>query len=94
MSARTSYLRNLGPTVDAMLAEVGIATADELRRVGPAFAYKLLKLRYGRRVNRMYLYALEGALTDRRLGSFSDEEKEALNTSVADDLGVDYAARA
>lgn len=81
-------LKNLGPESASMLQEVGIATADDLRRLGGPMAYAILKHRFGARVNRLFLYALEGALTDRHWNSFTPEEKAALTEAASGDLRV------
>jgi DNA transformation protein len=57
-------LRNLGPRCAQWLAEIGIVTAEDLRRVGAAAAYRELVSRGIVRPHRMLLYALGGALLD------------------------------
>ena len=79
-------LLNLGPVTERHLREAGIETPEELRRVGSAFAFKLLEHHQGRRPNLLFLYAMEGALQGRDLHDFSPQEKAALQASVADDL--------
>ena len=81
-------LKNLGPTSSQMLAEVGIGTAEELRRVGAPFAYQILRHRYGTRVNRLFLWALAGALDGRHWNSYSAEEKAALDAAASGDVRV------
>lgn len=56
-------LRNLGPRTAAMLREVGIETPDELAALGAVIAWRRLRFRFGRRVTRIALYALAGAMT-------------------------------
>ncbi|MEM1118099.1 MAG: TfoX/Sxy family protein, partial [Bacteroidota bacterium] len=85
---KPSSLKNLGPTTDAYLAEVGIETAEEVRRLGAPMVYRILKHRHGAEVNRIWLYALEGALTDRHWNSFSPSEKAALTEAASGDLDV------
>ena len=86
--APPSTLRNLGPESDRMLAAVGIETAAEVRRLGAAMTYRILRHRFGARVNRISLYALAGALQDRHWNSFSPDEKAALTAAADGDLGV------
>ena len=86
--ARPSALKNLGPKTDAMLAAVGIETADDLRQTGAAMAYRMLRHRFGPRVNRLALWALAGALAGRHWNSFSDAEKAALDADASGDLDV------
>jgi len=86
--ARPSALKNLGPKTDAMLAAVGIETADDLREVGAAMAYRMLRHRFGPGVNRIALWALAGALADRHWTSFSDDEKATLEADASGALDV------
>ncbi len=66
MSDRLEYMLNLGPTTAERLAEVGIATPDELRQVGAIEAWARL-YRLGRAgLSRNALYALDGAISDLR----------------------------
>jgi DNA transformation protein len=81
-------LRNLGPVASGLLREVGITTPAELRRVGASMAYVILRHRFPKQVNLLFLYAMEGALTDRHYNSFSATEKAALKASVAESLTV------
>ena len=74
-----------------MLAAVGIETADDLRQVGAAMAYRMLRHRFGTGVNRLALWALAGALEDRHWNSFSDAERAALEADARGDLGVGTA---
>ncbi|GAB5534029.1 MAG: TfoX/Sxy family protein [Rubricoccaceae bacterium] len=86
--AKPSSLKNLGPESDRLLREVGIETADEVRQLGAVMTYKILSHRHGKAVNRIWLYALEGALTDRHWNSFSPEEKARLLAETEDELEV------
>ena len=66
-----------------MLADVGVGTAEELRRVGGPFAYRILRHRHGARVNRVFLWALAGALDGRHWTGYSAEEKAALERAAS-----------
>lgn len=61
---RLSQLRNLGEKAEAMLASAGIATPNDLVHVGPVEAYLRVKRAYPRRVSKLMLYALLGAVLD------------------------------
>ncbi|PAP78733.1 hypothetical protein BSZ37_09900 [Rubrivirga marina] len=74
-----------------MLAAVGIETADDLREVGAAMAYRMMRHRFGPGVNRLALWALAGALQDRHWTSFTDAEKAALDADASGDLDVGTA---
>lgn len=73
-----SSLRNLGPVSDEMLAEVGVTSAGGLARAGAEEAWRRLKFRYGRHVGLVFLYALEGALSNRDWRDLDPDRKEAL----------------
>jgi DNA transformation protein len=63
-SQPVTTLRNMGPRCAEWLAEIGIHTAEDLRRVGAATAYRELVSRDIVRSHRMLLYALGGAVLD------------------------------
>ena len=71
-------LKNLGPQAVAALAEVGIDDEAELRAVGPVAAYRRLKQARPRAVTWVFLYALQGALTDTHWNELPAELKAAL----------------
>jgi len=71
-------LRNLGAKSRYWLAEVGITSAAQLRKVGAPAAYGLVKYHFGAGPSLNLLYALEGALTNRMSTSFSAAEKRRL----------------
>ena len=62
--AEQAGMRNIGPTSARWLAEVGIDTPDELRRVGAAEAYRMVKAWRPWDVTLILLWALEGAIRD------------------------------
>lgn len=61
-SSSLCELKSLGPKSQAMLAEAGITTAEELRRIGSVAAYCLAK-RANAKVSLNLLWGLESALT-------------------------------
>jgi hypothetical protein len=67
-------LRNIGPQSAAWLLEVGIATPDDLARLGPLEACRRLILQ-GRRITLNMAYALEGALLDCDWRSLPEENR-------------------
>ncbi|MEM7488138.1 MAG: TfoX/Sxy family protein [Pseudomonadota bacterium] len=81
--APVGTLRNLGPAMERMLDEVGIAGARDLRAVGAVDAFRRLRFRFGGQVSTVALYALEGALTDRDWRSFDQEERVRLRVRAA-----------
>jgi DNA transformation protein and related proteins len=61
-SASISELKSLGPRSQAMLAQAGITTVEDLRRIGSVAAYCLAK-RANAKVSLNLLWGLESALT-------------------------------
>ena len=61
LKLRIRDLRNLGPKSEGMLVDIGIRTADELRRQGAVRAFAELK-RVGAEPTLNLLWALAGAL--------------------------------
>lgn len=59
-----SDLRNLGPVTERQLHETGIHDEAELRKEGSIAVWHRLKFVFGRRINIIALFALEGALLD------------------------------
>lgn len=70
-------LLNLGPQSSRWLREAGIRTVDELRRLGPAAVYRLVK-RNQPKASRNLLWALAAGLEGRDWRSLSPGEKERL----------------
>ena len=64
MSIPVHRLRNPGPRCAGWLARINIRTADDLRSVGAAAAYRELVIQGIVKPHRMLLYALGGALDD------------------------------
>lgn len=89
MSRNLEQLRNLGPRCAAWLAQIGIHTEDDLRRVGAATAYRELVVREMVKPHRMLLYALGGALEDVDCVRLSREQKRELE----EDSGVIHRPR-
>ena len=71
-------MKNLGPKTAAMLGEVEIITADDLRKIGAVEAYHRLKLVFGARVSVIALYAMEAALKDCHWRAIQGEAKRDL----------------
>jgi DNA transformation protein len=79
-------MRNLGPVTLQRLAEVGVETEEDLRRLGAAEAWRRLRFAFGKDVTLNALYAMEAALlgcdwralpeeTRRRLRAIAEEYK-------------------
>ena len=77
-------LPNLGPASAAWLREAGIRNVDELRQLGPAFAFRLVR-RQQPRAGLLFLWALAAGLEGRDWRDLTDEEKSILRAQAADD---------
>jgi hypothetical protein len=82
-------LRDIGAASVRWLRAVGINTVTDLRRVGPAEAYGRVAFRFGREVNRNFLYALAMGLQGRAYNDASIAEKR----SLCRDAGIPFPAR-
>ena len=82
-----SQLKNIGATVEQRLNEIGVFTREDLKRIGPAAAYRRIKHNYPDITlpRCYYLYSLEGALRDIHWDSIPDAVKRQLST----DAGLD-----
>jgi hypothetical protein len=76
-------LRNLGDASGQALRAVGIRTIDDLRRVGPAAAFRLIK-RVRPDATISWLWAIAAGLQGRHLYELSGEEKIALRSELDD----------
>lgn len=77
-------LRNLGPTSVGWLSEINIHTRQDLEKVGPAAAFRLIKRRQPQ-ASLNLLWALAAALEDRDWRQLSDEEKQRLQSQAEGD---------
>ena len=72
-----SSLRNIGKELEKKLKSVGVMTAEELIKTGSQEAFVRLKLRYPS-VCAVFLYTLEGAITDTDYNRLPDDVKRNL----------------
>lgn len=78
-------LKNLGPTTAGYLRAVGVHTRADLDRLGPVFAYLLLRHRFpDAGINALFLHALHGALTDEALFAIAPDVRRALTAEARD----------
>jgi hypothetical protein len=82
-------LRDIGVASVRWLRAVGINTVSDLRCVGPAEAYGRVGFRFGRAVNRNFLYALAIGLQGRAYNDATIAEKR----SLCRDAGIPLPAR-
>jgi DNA transformation protein and related proteins len=73
-------LRNIGPTIAERLETVGLKTVGDLKRVGPAKAFNLVKDTYSDIAVPVcyYLYSLQGALEDKHWDALAESTKSRL----------------
>jgi hypothetical protein len=82
MKTALTTLRNLGPAMEHYCREVGVDSAEALRKRGYLSTYLAIKARHPRHMNRMGLYALYGALTDQDCMRLPDAIKQALEKEL------------
>jgi DNA transformation protein len=75
-------MRNIGETTAAWLHEVGIDSADDLRRIGAVEAYRRVKAWRPWDVTLIVLWALEGAIEDVDWMDVSPERRLSLRRAV------------
>jgi len=79
-----SSLRNIGPTIQKRLQEIGINSKGELKKVGPALAYQKIQSKNSGKTIPVcyYLYSLQGALEDKHWDDISQKKKQKLLDQV------------
>ncbi len=77
-------LRNLGHTSATWLREIGVHTRADLERLGPVFAYRLVKQRQPS-TSLNLLWAMAAALTDRDWREVSADERAKLRREAEED---------
>ena len=73
-------LKNIGPTIADRLESVGLKTLGDLKQIGPAKAYNLVKSSYADITIPVcyYLYSLQGALEGKHWNDLPSTTKERL----------------
>lgn len=73
-------LKNIGPTIADRLKTVGLKTVADLKRIGPAKAFNLVKDAYSGTTVPVcyYLYSLQGALEDKHWNALAESTKSRL----------------
>ncbi len=80
-------LINLGRVSARQLAEIGVASEAELRKMGALAAYARLRHRFGRAITLNMLYALDGALRGVRWDNMPASDRAALRAKAEALLG-------
>lgn len=75
-----SSLKNIGPTIQKRLQEIGINTKDDLKRIGPVSAYQKIQSKNPGKAIPVcyYLYSLQGALDSKHWDDISQKKKQTL----------------
>jgi DNA transformation protein len=81
--ATLAKMKNLGPISAARLQAVGIASPEELRRLGAIEAYARLRRAFPVETTHVALYALHGAVADIRWYELPQETRLALRDAAA-----------
>jgi DNA transformation protein len=81
--ARISTLRNLGPVMERLLAEIDVHTHDDLMELGAIEAWRRLSFIHPRTMTRLGLYAMAGALIDRDWRDLPPDLKASLDEAAA-----------
>ncbi|HEX5689463.1 MAG TPA: TfoX/Sxy family DNA transformation protein [Roseiflexaceae bacterium] len=71
-------MKNIGPTSQRWLAEIGIYSINDLRQAGSILTYKMLKERYPKKISLNLLWGLEGALRDIDWRELTEADKDEL----------------
>ncbi len=81
---KISELKNIGPTVEQKLNELGIFTLSDLKKTGSAQVYRMMKKQNPGKTIPVcyYLYSLEGAIQDCHWNDFSEKEKRKMKQSA------------
>ena len=80
-----SSLKNIGPTIQKRLHEIGINSKSDLKRIGPVLAYQKIQ---GKNPGKTipvcyYLYSLQGALEDKHWDKISQTKKKKLLEQIS-----------
>ena len=78
-------LKNIGPTIEKRLNEVGIMSRADLEKVGAAQAYMKIKMKNSGKTVPVcyYLYSLQGALTGTHWDALPAKTKKQLLDKVS-----------
>lgn len=77
-------LRNLGPASAIWLKDIGVQTEADLRRIGPAVAYRLVKQRQPS-ASLNLLWAMAAALAGKDWRDLTSAEKAGLLEQISDE---------
>ena len=72
-----SSLKNIGPTIQKRLQEIGINSKKDLMDVGPVLAYQKIQSKNPEKIIPVcyYLYSLQGALDNKHWDDLSQKQE-------------------
>ena len=75
-----SSLKNIGPTIQKRLQEIGINSKNDLKKIGPVTAYQKIQSKNPEKTIPVcyYLYSLQGALDNKHWDDISQKKKQKL----------------
>lgn len=81
---KLSELKNIGPTIEKRLREIGIQSKEDLERIGPAKAYMRIRQKYPDKTIPVcyYLYSFQGALEGKHWDDISEKTKQSLLSKI------------
>jgi len=84
MKSDLSSLKNIGPTIQKRLQEIGVNSKKDLKKIGPVTAYqKIQSKNLGKTIPVCYyLYSLQGTLDNRHWEDISQKKKQKLLDQV------------
>ena len=77
-------LKNIGPTIQKRLQDIGVHTKNDLKRIGPVAAYQKIQSKNPEKTIPVcyYLYSLQGALDGKHWDDISQKKKQELLEQV------------
>ena len=81
---KLSELKNIGPIIEKRLNEVGIRSKSDLKKIGPAGAYRKIQQKYSDKTIPVcyYLYSFQGALEGKHWDDISEKTKQSLLSKI------------
>ena len=79
-----SSMKNIGPTIQKRLQEIGINSKKDLKKIGPVLAYQKIQSQNPEKTIPVcyYLYSLQGALENKYWDDISQNKKQKLLDQV------------
>ena len=77
-------VKNIGPTIEKRLNEIGVFSLSQLQALTPVEAYNMIKLKHPGKTIPVcyYLYSLQGALMDLHWNDVPEDIKRKLTGQI------------